>query len=318
MPSSPKFKAPLEALSAWPSYLSTGVAPSLSMVALAILGALGYARRQWAHRAAPGGSEERHPLQMAMLSTGEVPDETDPANVETMVQVLRRTAWVPFVEQYNPAMGGRNQFGGVPALQPREAWPECGKSGKPMHLFLQLDLAQIPEDMQPTIGGSGLLQVFISPDHIEEYCGATETPEAGAKLGYLVRVIPTEQLNQAGPAMGPSYEPMSITFWHPVDDYPMTVDEVIQIYPKLGKSDRLSAWDGQGCVWGEKMGGWPMWTKGPGYMTCRECDAPMQVIFQFDSDVNMDYVWGNRLGGTAFVHQCPHCGKFGFSWNHRG
>lgn len=51
-----------------------------------------------------------------------------------------------------------SKFGGTPHLQEGETWPKCGSCDEPMHLFLQLDLAALPERRFPD--DAGLFQLF--------------------------------------------------------------------------------------------------------------------------------------------------------------
>jgi hypothetical protein len=254
-----------------------------------------------------------HSPAMAMLNV----QGQGPAEVATMVNALRRTAWVPFVEE-QPGRLAISRFGGAPVLRAGEDWPTCAKCQSALTLFLQLDLTEIPSEMQPVIAAEGILQVFVcvAPGSgcLAAHCGQTELPPAGDPTAYIVRIIPNDASLQVPTSRisGVSFDPMIVTYWHAVDDYPRTPSEVVAVYPKLAKSPRLDAWDRSNCAWGEKMGGWPLWGASPSYMRCPACDIAMDVVFQLDSDCNLDFVWGNN--GTAFVHRCPHCQRMGFSW----
>src|SRR6516164_8055573 len=70
----------------------------------------------------------------------------------------RRLAWKPIVEKGDgPATGSK--FCGVPWIAPDAPWPECGHCKKPLPLFLQLDLGELPEELGYRFG-KGLLQLF--------------------------------------------------------------------------------------------------------------------------------------------------------------
>src|SRR5262249_35323429 len=70
----------------------------------------------------------------------------------------RRHAWLPLCEDGDgPAVASK--FAGTPWLAPGERWPHCGSCGRPMDLFLQLDLSGLPRELGGRFGG-GLLQFF--------------------------------------------------------------------------------------------------------------------------------------------------------------
>eukprot|EP00667_Euglena_gracilis_P008879 EG_transcript_9016 len=276
--------------------------------AASMLGLLGGGCAAYLYRRRRGGE------RLALRAT--TPEQAGGGEVGSMVNALRRTAWVPFVEGAGPRPA-LSRFGGSPALPPGEEWPRCALCDRALTLFLQLDLSTIPPEKQPDIAAEGVLQVFVCavPDSpcLERCCDQRVLPATGSAQPYLVRILPNRDLTVAGTKNSTTwFEPMSITYWHAVDDYPRTVAELLSIYPQLATSDRLAAWDTSNCSWGEKMGGWPLWGAAPRYLRCEACDCDMNVIFQFDSDCNLDHVWGKN--GTAFVHRCPHCQRLGFSW----
>mmetsp|Transcript_136897 Transcript_136897/g.237884 ORF Transcript_136897/g.237884 Transcript_136897/m.237884 type:complete len:419 (-) Transcript_136897:202-1458(-) len=261
-------------------------------------------------------------MQMIMATTSGTEDENLVKDVGIMVNSLKREAWVPFTEERTPNMVTISQFGGMPVLRKDESWPKCGKCQKKMRLFLQLDLEDVPPSMSATLGKEGVLQVFVcgtdeNVECITDYKGATTCPAPNDKLGYLVRVVNKVDVQPAGMSeMGTeTFDAAAITYWHPVEDYPKTVEELVSVYPHLATSTKLSAWDGTATVWGDKIGGWPMWTKGQGYVDCPDCECTMNAVLQLDSDGNLDFSWGN--GGAAHVHRCSQCGKMSLTWNDR-
>jgi uncharacterized protein YwqG len=54
---------------------------------------------------------------------------------------------------------------------------------------------------------------------------------------------------------------------------------------------------------GDKLGGWPHWIQGVEYPSCPRCAARMALVFQLDSNDNLDFMFGDA--GVAHVTQCP-------------
>jgi hypothetical protein len=76
----------------------------------------------------------------------------------------RRPAWKPVVvDGDGPPMASK--FCGIPWIGPDAAWPNCEVCKKPLQLFLQLDLSDLPEELGVQFG-AGLLQLF--------YCTSNE------------------------------------------------------------------------------------------------------------------------------------------------
>ena len=71
----------------------------------------------------------------------------------------KRTAWKPIVADGD----GRNtssKFSGGPWLSGDESWPLCGWCKNPLHLFLQLDLSALPDELDNR-HGKGIFQFFF-------------------------------------------------------------------------------------------------------------------------------------------------------------
>jgi uncharacterized protein YwqG len=64
---------------------------------------------------------------------------------------------------------------------------------------------------------------------------------------------------------------------------------------------------------GDKLGGWPYWIQGVEYPACPVCQAEMHMVFQLDSNDNLDFMFGDV--GTGHITQCPvHKSVVTFSW----
>ncbi len=64
----------------------------------------------------------------------------------------------------------------------------------------------------------------------------------------------------------------------------------------------------------DKLAGYPRWVQDPEYPNCPVCDRLMnQLIFEFASDDNIPYLWGDI--GTGYFVQCPeHKEQVTFLW----
>jgi hypothetical protein len=241
----------------------------------------------------------------------------------------RRTAWRPVV---GGDRAGLSQFGGAPALTTDEAWPNCGGCGEPIDLFLQLDGRDTPPGSP--WHGPDLLQVF--------YCRACEVDHEGwapFAASHLLRRVPAHVVTAGGEEQT-DLSRKAIVEWVPFDDLPATAehdalglrlqydfkarqvavrcDELGVFLPGLD----LDAKDAEGreiaeavseAAAGDKLGGWPCWVQGVEYPACPSCGASMHLVFQIDSEDNLDHMFGDV--GCAHVTQCPqHPDVLALAW----
>lgn len=105
---------------------------------------------------------------------------------------VKRLAWRPIVQEGDGDLTA-SKFAGKPWLNAGEKWPVCPNCGKPMQLFLQLNLDELPENLNSRFG-SGIFQFFyctnvVSINHDVGLYGRTvEECEA------LMRHLPQELL----------------------------------------------------------------------------------------------------------------------------
>lgn len=64
----------------------------------------------------------------------------------------------------------------------------------------------------------------------------------------------------------------------------------------------------------DKLAGWPHWIQDIEYPNCPTCNQIMnQFIFQFETDDNIPYLWGDA--GAGYFVQCPeHKDQVAFLW----
>lgn len=241
--------------------------------------------------------------------------------LEPWLERQRRLAWRPVTEEGEP---GRSQIGGVPLLRRGEGWPICARCGESYELFLQLDSRDLPHGAQWE--GGGVLQVFYCTRCAGEIDGWAPFSPA-----HIVHVVPSDELVPPPPdARERGLRPVAITGWQAFEDLPQPTEhdelglnldydfqrKMIAVRcPSIGVSIDgvdLEAQDDDGrelaeaisaAAAGDKLGGWPHWIQGVEYPSCPRCAARMALVFQLDSEDNLDFMFGDS--GVAHVTQCP-------------
>lgn len=186
-----------------------------------------------------------------------------------------------------------SHWGGRAVLAPGEQWPTCQVCGQAMPLFLQLDLEQ-------SVSGppQGLLQFFYCRG-----CGE-DSPSAYDPRMMRIRVLDPTHKGHAEPPVGlelvATKEIVGLT---EKKDKPTAVD-FETIYESICKSSPRP-------VRGDKLGGWPDWLDGPAWPVCSDCERPMELVVQINSDKGLAHMWGDC--GQAFIFGCAeHPSRFGF------
>ena len=231
----------------------------------------------------------------------------------------RRRAWRPVTKA---GASGRSQIGGKPMLLRDEAWPLCVRCGGSRELFLQLDSRDLPGGAP--WAGAGVLQVFYCTG-----CDADQEPWVPFSAAHVVRVVDPAALVPPPDLPARGLPPVAITGWEAFDDLPHPPEQedlgldldydfdkrtVAVRCPSIGVSfDGLDcdAQDDEGrelaeaiclAAEGDKLGGWPHWIQGVEYPSCPRCQARMALVFQLDSNDNLDFMFGDS--GVAHVTQC--------------
>jgi uncharacterized protein YwqG len=249
-------------------------------------------------------------------------------NLDVIKQKLanhRRSAFTPVTVE-GELGPDQSKFGGVAWINEGEAWPVCGYCGKPLQLFLQLDLSGLPMTL-PGWPAQGFVQVF--------YCTTSKTycdqcgDDAFSPFGQF---LCARLLERTGGCKFTDTTPVdnplpvkSITGWRKMDDYPapaeldalapgLTTDEEAgYLFDVIEQSDAGSAGESPTTIRGDKLGGWPMWLQNPHNPTCPECASVMEYVVQISSNGNLDYMFGDC--GIAHLHRCSkHPRVLGFSW----
>ena len=238
-----------------------------------------------------------------------------------------RRAWKPVL---GTNANARSHFGGDPILADGEQWPMCGACGAAMLLFLQLDVATLPEGHP--VRGSGLLQLFCCADGID-----CETWSAFSK-GHLVRLQASSGSRVMCPAIDPqltqSFPCRSIDAWEPVVDMPnpqehealgiayerdfnaktvvATCAAINVAVGPLSQDLGIQYAIGESASY-DKLGGWPSWIQGVEYPSCKICQQRMELVLQLDSEDSVPHMFGDM--GRGHTTQClAHPEVLAFAW----
>ena len=238
----------------------------------------------------------------------------------------RRNAWRVSID--NTIADSFSWFGGHPTATADCAWPTCAECTKPMRFFLQLDLASLPEQFDAPLR-EGILQLF--------YCssddGMCDTWEAFSGTHEL-RLVQKSEAECACPETVSSFAKSVISDWQIIEDAPSPVEhenlgikydydftknvvsvaapeygiELSDLNINLNVAEAISESNA-----GDKLGGWPAWVQGPEYPQCPKCQQSMDLLFQLDSNDNLDYMFGDV--GCAHITQCrDHPRVLAFAW----
>jgi hypothetical protein len=230
---------------------------------------------------------------------------------------FRKKAWRPITAD-GDGLRTASKFSGIPWLSPGEVWPGCPHCGRPLQLFLQLDLGDLPATVRGEYG-EGLIQLFYctSQDPLCEVDCEAFFPFAESVVARLVQ--PGEgEVSDAGSegadAQGPEapFPARHVVGWEEREDYPHPY-EAEDAGVVLTDEEWDAQYEGGVPLTGDKLAGWPAWVQGVEYPTCPECGEPMRLVFQIDSEDNLPYTFGDV--GTGHLTQCPrHKGVLAFGW----
>jgi hypothetical protein len=243
---------------------------------------------------------------------------TDEATLRSALDAnWARTAWRPRLRRQRGAVTA-SKLGGTPFLAQHEPWPNCGVCGQPLELFLQLNAADLPEELRARF--TGLLQVFlcVTDGHATGTCAPGYNPVSKAVHARLC--VPSGAPRYPQPPFADAFIESVIEAWLPVDDYPARADwgklpddpdELQDDEPQDDEAqdddlddarDESMTEDDSVTLPGDKLWGWPAWPQSSGYLTCPHCGDPMDVIFQIASEGALPHTFADA--GTAWVHQC--------------
>jgi hypothetical protein len=251
------------------------------------------------------------------------------AMLQPWVAAHRRPAWRPLVAPGEPS-GTRSEFCGQAWLLPGEAPPTCTDCGHPLQLFVQLDLGELPGELDGRFG-EDILQLFYC---VDDDCPGDGAWEAFSDVASLVRVVPPTGGLAPASEPDPAFRPLAITGWEPFDDAPDPEDHelaglsaaydfalrtVTLRCPEVGLQatlalDDLGVEEIAQAAGGDKLAGWPSWVQFRDYPHCPTCGRTMRVVFQLDSEDHVPFMFGDT--GVGHITQCPtHPTTVAFAWS---
>lgn len=237
-------------------------------------------------------------------------DDAEERVLKRLVELKRKT-WIPVTEP-GDGTATASKFSGTPWLGAGDDWPICPRCSQPMALFLQLNLAELPDDVAGELG-RGLLQMFYCTSRAECSVKGDGCWEPFSPYQLLRRVDSSREASVVHvPGFDNPIPARTITGWEEKDDYPHPYEcEQYGIDLDGDEFDALNdvAYPRQG----DKLLGWPAWVQHIDYPRCRTCGRSMWLLFQIDSHCNLWYMFGDN--GCGHITQCPdHPDELAFVW----
>ncbi|GIQ81545.1 protein of unknown function DUF1963 [Kipferlia bialata] len=220
------------------------------------------------------------------------------------------------------------KIGGIGFLSEDEDLPRCGNCSGPMTLVVQLNLAQMPSDVQETLGlgDEGLIQLYVCKE--EDDCGHYEEFSEAE----LVRYVPAEDIENAR-----DRDDVLSLYEDREDDKVFQESQVKGIvrrsrdFPKAAElrsvlkgldeetEDTVHEYcDNEACRVKSPVtvGGWFNGKETVSYPKCPECGEPMtSTVVGIESDEDREMLWGDYA--TVHVSQCLHHRRvFAMTWDY--
>jgi len=205
-----------------------------------------------------------------------------------------------------------SKVGGLPYWPANTPWP-TDPNGRNLFFLAQLNFAEMPP--MPSFPTQGIVQFFINDDDLYGMdFDDGENPDTFRVL-FHESVVENKSLLNAKP---PSQQPdEGLLPHHPDESYPLLFGlekEVVpvtdyQFYQHFGADffrqfgekewDVMSDLEKTLRTQGHKVGGYAYFTQDDP----RKSDDPMLLLFQLDSDQQMDVMWGDMGVGHFFIRE---------------
>lgn len=259
------------------------------------------------------------------------PDEAIAA-LQPWIERHEKPAWRPVIEEGDGGVAA-SKFGGIPWLAADEEWPVCKACNHPLEVFLQLNLAELPSELDGRFG-TGLLQLFYCSRAGGE-CHGEPGWEPFSDVCSRVRIV-SPQGNAGVTETKNQFEAKRIVGWEQFVDRPdpgehgelgidinyhfktvpytpaeMTCPELGLHFSGMNYINKLH--ESVQSESGDKLAGWPHWVQGVEYPACPKCKKPMRYVFQIDSENNIPFMFGDC--GVGHITQCEtHKEVVAFGW----
>ncbi|WP_018343858.1 DUF1963 domain-containing protein [Cytophaga aurantiaca] len=247
-----------------------------------------------------------------------VTKKSDPINIEEefiktidILSKFKRKAYLPRVNENPNSFSTQSKIGGFPYLRNENDWPICPNCQKNMQLFLQLNLNDLPERKD-----EGLIQLFYctTSDPVCEFDLDAFFPFSKAVNCRKIDIL--GESHKIEPVIDEVFNEKIIVDWIPVDDHPH-FEEYQQLGIELDLQDGIYELMEERKIGlpisKDKLFGWPYWVKSVEYPYDRKTETQMELLFQFDSEDNLPYMFGDV--GVGHLTQSPdNKGELGFGW----
>ena len=211
-----------------------------------------------------------------------------PQELIEKLQTLKKTAYLPQVKIGEATSSIKSKIGGYPYLRNENDWPICPNCGNHLQLFLQLNLSELPEQQ-----GERLIQLFYCTNQ-RPHCESDLQAFFPFSKAVVCRKIQIEgESATIEPKIDKLFEEKVITSWQAVDDYPHP-EELYELDVEFSDEEIDLLYDSDMTTQeGDKLFGYPYWIQGVEYPEDKEGNL-MEMIFQFDSENNLPYMFGDN------------------------
>jgi uncharacterized protein YwqG len=110
-------------------------------------------------------------------------------NISANIKPYGRRVWKPVVENKDGSILA-SKFSGSPFLETGEEYPHCRNCNKPLQLFVQLNLNELPDQIGGEFG-EGLLQLFYCTNQ-EPLCEVECEAFLPFAKSVLIRIVQPE------------------------------------------------------------------------------------------------------------------------------
>lgn len=230
-----------------------------------------------------------------------------------------REKWLATLQPYirvranpeRPTSRWESKVGGLP-YWPKEAPYPTAADGRPLFFLAQLNFADMPA-LKP-FPTSGIVQFYIYDDELYGMDFDNGENQANFRILYFSAPLLDEKDLQTTLPLPADYDLLP---HHPEHSYPLTFETVVEVAPitdyrfwqHFGADFFLQfgerEWELQDAAGravrsdGHKVGGYAYFTQDDP----RRSDDPMLLLFQLDSDEDMDLMWGDIGVGHFFIRE---------------